>query len=218
MCVSIQGHNSFRKWLVAWSAPSHYLNLWWNIVNWNLRSKHTFPFREIHLKMQSAKYRRLCLDLQYIPRNMHTVFALLCFFVIIHWLIFPYPSGLLHWHCGNLTIAPVPAKQLWWIWINTSYWFIMNDCITTTKQSTTKLCAYFLGYTVSVPEVPALYTGISSRKRMFMWLYYHIYPRIWRDMDRNIKKWNKQVCQIYKVYFYTTWPLMIKMSKYKKIW
>ena len=79
---------------------------------------------------------------------MHTVFALLCFVVVIHWLIFPYPSGLLHWHCGNLTIAPVPAKQPWWIWINTSYEFIMNDYITTTKQSTTKPCAYFLGYTV----------------------------------------------------------------------
>ena len=86
--------------------------------------------------------------IQYIPRNMHTVTALLCFFVVIHWLIFPYPSGLLHWHCGNLTIAPVPAKQPWWIWINTSCEFIMNDCITTTKQSTTKPCAYFLGYTV----------------------------------------------------------------------
>ena len=86
--------------------------------------------------------------LQYIPRNMHTVFALLCFVVVIHWLIFPYPSGLLHWHCGNLTIAPVPAKQPWWISINTSCEFIMNDCITTTKQSTTKPCAYFLGYTV----------------------------------------------------------------------
>ena len=85
---------------------------------------------------------------QYIPRNMHTVFALLCFVVVIHWLIFPYPSGLLHWHCGNLTIAPVPAKQPWWIWINTSFEFIMNDYITTTKQSTTKPCAYFLGYTV----------------------------------------------------------------------
>ena len=79
---------------------------------------------------------------------MHTVFALLCFVVVIHWLIFPYPSGLLHWHCGNLTIAPVPAKQPWWIWINTSYEFIMTDCITTTKQSTRKPCAYFLGYTV----------------------------------------------------------------------
>ena len=86
--------------------------------------------------------------IQYIPRNMHTVFALLCFVVLIHWRIFPYPSGLLHWHCGNLTIAPVPAKQPWWIWINTSCEFIMNDCITTTKQSTTKPCAYFLGYTV----------------------------------------------------------------------
>ena len=88
-------------------------------------------------------------NLQYIPRNMHTVFALLCFVVVIHWLIFPYPSGLLHWHCGNLTIAPVPAKQPWWIWISTSCEFIINDCITTTKQSTTKPCAYFLGYTVT---------------------------------------------------------------------
>ena len=79
---------------------------------------------------------------------MHTVFALLCFVVVIHLMIFPYPSGLLHWHCGNLTIAPVPAKQPWWIWINTSCEFIMNDCITTTKQSTKKPCAYFLGYTV----------------------------------------------------------------------
>ena len=51
---------------------------------------------------------------QYIPRNMHTVFALLCFVVVIHWLIFPYPSGLLNWHCGNLTIAPVPAKHISW--------------------------------------------------------------------------------------------------------
>ena len=79
---------------------------------------------------------------------MHTVFALLCFVVLIHWLIFPYPSGLHHWHCGNLTIAPVPAKQPWWMWINTSFEFIMNDYITTTKQSTTKPCEYFLGYTV----------------------------------------------------------------------
>ena len=75
-------------------------------------------------------------------------FAFLCFVVVIHWLIFPYPSGLLHWHCGNLTIAPVPAKQPWWIWINTSCEFIKNVCIATTKQSTTKPCAYFLGYTV----------------------------------------------------------------------
>ena len=86
--------------------------------------------------------------------------------MVIHWLIFPYPSGLLHWHCGNLTIAPVPAKQPWWIWINTSCEFIMNDCITTTKQSTTKPCAYFLQYTVCrVMEVHA--TGKDC-----LWLFF----------------------------------------------
>ena len=90
------------------------------------------------------------------PKKYSHGFALLCFVVVIHWLIFPYPSGLLHWHCGNLTIAPVPAKQPWWIWINTSCEFIMNDCITTTKQSTTKPCAYFLGYTVATQKMEDL--------------------------------------------------------------
>ena len=55
--------------------------------------------------------------------------------------------------CGyTLTDFPISirltAKQPWWIWINTLCEFIMNGCITTTKQSTTKQCAYFLGYTV----------------------------------------------------------------------
>ena len=97
-------------------------------------------------------------EVQYIPRNMHTVFALLCFVVVIHWLIFPYPSGLLHWHCGNLTIAPVPATQSWWIWINTSFEFIINDYITTTKQSTTKLYAYLLGYTACAARPQWIHT------------------------------------------------------------
>ena len=97
---------------------------------------------------------------------MHKVFALLCFVVVIHWLIFPYPPGLLHWHCGNLTIAPVPAKQPWWIWKNTSCDIIMNDYITTTKQSTTKTCAYILGYTVwrheHRQEMRTVHTGAAT--------------------------------------------------------
>ena len=28
-----------RKWIVAWSSPSHYLNQWWLIVNWILGNK-----------------------------------------------------------------------------------------------------------------------------------------------------------------------------------
>ena len=118
-----------------------------------------------HLSGQTFLGNAILCDLQYTPRNMHTVFALLCFVVVIHWLIFPYPSGLLHWHCGNLTIAQVPAKQPWWIWINTSCEFIMNDSITTTKQSTTKPCAYFLGYTLFICKP-------SYKPLIKMWVYW----------------------------------------------
>ena len=116
---------------------------------------------------------------------MHTVFALLCFVVVIHWLIFPYPSGLLHWHCGNLTIAPVPAKQPWWIWINTSCEFIMNDCITTTKQSTTKPCAYFLGYTLLIHVLRGFFTGTGTVA----------IARLARCQWRNLQgcEWNRRV-------------------------
>ena len=110
---------------------------------------------------EQGRMKSTCI--QYIPRNMHTVFALLCFVVVIHWLIFTYLSGLLHWHCGNLTIAPVPAKQPWWIWINTSCEFIMTYCITTTKQSTTIPCAYLLGYTVCLEVDMVYYVACSAR-------------------------------------------------------
>ena len=112
-----------------------------------------------------ACYRVSYIFIQYIPRNMHTVFALLCFVVVKHWLIFPYPSSLLHRHCGNLMIAPVPAKQPWWIWINNSCEFIMKDCITTTKQSTSKLCAYFLGNTITLTDLYSINQSLPNENR-----------------------------------------------------
>ena len=84
-------------------------------------------------------------SVQYIPRNMHAVFALLCFVVVIHWLIIPYSSGLLHWHCGNITIAPVPAKQPWWIWINTSIWIYYDRLHNHNKAKHNKTVCIFLG-------------------------------------------------------------------------
>ena len=98
--------------------------------------------------------------------------------VLVHWLIFPYPPGLLRWHCGNLTIALVPAKQPWWIWINTSCEFIMKDYITTTKP-----CAYFLGYTVRITDG---WWGISPLATLIyvqhLWLgskWYTVKSLIW---------------------------------------
>ena len=135
---------------------------------------------------------------------MHTVFALLCFVVVIHWLIFPYPSGLLHWHCGNLTIAPVPAKQPWWIWINTSCEIIMNDYITTTKQSTTKPCAYLLGYTVALLIV----CWLSTPSHYLNQCRLIISEAVWRSPEGN-PTWNaKKYVSLtgYSVYSLKLWP------------
>ena len=38
ICVDELGQHCFRQWLVAFSAPSHYLNQFWFVVNWTLRS------------------------------------------------------------------------------------------------------------------------------------------------------------------------------------
>ena len=65
ICVSEWVQHWFRKWLVAFSAPSHYLNQCWVIVNWNLRNKLQLNFnqntklfiQENHLKISSVKWR-----------------------------------------------------------------------------------------------------------------------------------------------------------------
>ena len=61
-------YHYFRKWLVAWSAPSHFLNQWWNTFYWTLRNKRQWnlkkiAFKKIHLKMSSGKWWSSCLGL-----------------------------------------------------------------------------------------------------------------------------------------------------------
>ena len=86
--------------------------------------------------------------LQYIPRNMHTVFALLCFVEVIHWLIFATSirlTSLALWQsndCPSASKATLMNMDKYFMWIH--YERLHNH----NKQSTTKPCAYFLGYTV----------------------------------------------------------------------
>ena len=105
-----------QDYYVAWYIHSY----WWNLLI--SRCSEIHPTKHFKPLSDFLKCKWIFSHIQYIPRNMHTVFALLCFVVVIHRLIFPYPPGLCE--------------------------IIMNDYITTTKQSTTKPCAYLLGYTV----------------------------------------------------------------------
>ena len=75
------------------------------------------------------------LYVQYIPRNMHTV--LLCFALL--WLC-------IHQGCfaGTGAIVRLPQCQ----WSKPDGYGKISQCITTTKHSKAKPCAYFLGSTV----------------------------------------------------------------------
>ena len=46
ICVSKFGHHWFRNWFVVWSAPNHYLNQCWNIVNLNHRNKRQWNLKQ----------------------------------------------------------------------------------------------------------------------------------------------------------------------------
>ena len=93
---------------------------------------------------------------------MHTVFALLCFVVVKHLLIFPYPSGLLHWHCGNLTIAPES-----------------NDCPNASKATLMNMDKYFMWIhyerlhnhnKAKHNKIVCIFLGIYCRSHVFLCL------------------------------------------------
>ena len=107
-------------------------------------------------------------DVQYAPRMKLMVCALVDFVAWWYWSILPISfkvvftgtGAIIYW--GNHMIAPVPVKQAWRIWVNASGESTTMDNTTTTKQSTTKPCAYSMGYTLWISkkndhELPRIY-------------------------------------------------------------
>ena len=72
-------HHWFRQWLVAWSAPSHYLKQCWDIVNRTLRKKLQWNFkRNTYIFFQgnpfenvARKWRLFCLSLNTLTHCPH---------------------------------------------------------------------------------------------------------------------------------------------------
>ena len=82
--------------------------------------------------------------LWYIPR-----IALSCFIVFCCHLVrgvYPYHSGLPHWHWGKSYDCPMLVKQPWRIWIKLIIWIKRSQWYNHNK-SPTKACVYFVGYT-----------------------------------------------------------------------
>ena len=74
MLTYLNRHRRFVNHQLSWLTVLSYSVKWW--LNW----RKCISLRQFNLFA-------LVLNIQYIPRNMHTVFALLCFVVVIHGLI-----------------------------------------------------------------------------------------------------------------------------------
>ena len=67
-------HHWFRKWLVAWLAPSHYLNQCWNIINWTLGNKLQWNLnRKLNMFIQENAFEKCRLW-----NGGHFVSAIMC--------------------------------------------------------------------------------------------------------------------------------------------
>ena len=81
ICVLELGHHWFIYWLVACSAPSHYLNQWSFLVNWTLWTKFsgiftetkTFSLAKLHLKYRLPKWRPCSLGLNVLSSSQNKV-------------------------------------------------------------------------------------------------------------------------------------------------
>ena len=156
------------RWIEGWLLPG--------LMLFKLRKKHNWNDIKFHLMKKNLTV--------YPKKYAHGFcFAVLC----CGYTLTDFPISI------RLTSLALPAKQPWWIWINTSCEFIMNDCITTTKQRTTKPCAYFLGYTVS--ERPHL--GAKSFEIQVTFSFHKPAPvfRVDKDMNSN-KIYCHLTCQI----------------------
>ena len=73
---------------------------------------------------------------------------------VLWWLdcgrIYPYPSGLHHWHWGNPGIAPVPVKWPWRIWVNKSRKSAKEDDITKIYENVHQIYMHILWDTCSI--------------------------------------------------------------------
>ena len=104
----------------------------------------------VHLRSAVSEASRKMINTVYPNKYAHGFcFAVLCCgYILTDFPISIRLTSLALWQSND---CPVPAKQPWWIWINTSCEFIMNDCITTTKHNKT-VCIFLAIYCNYIPR------------------------------------------------------------------
>ena len=88
--------------------------MWWQPTNTCIFSTYDF----LRSSFVLTKICQICIIVIVHPKKYPHSYT--HFVVVWYWLIYPYYSGLHHWHHDNTTIAPVPVKQVRTIWLKNS--------------------------------------------------------------------------------------------------
>ena len=128
---------------------------------------------KIYSCINDQRYNGICIimihsiyhfSLQYIPRNIHTVFFVLCFVVVMQSFIMNSHEVFIHIHqgcfAGTGAIVRLPQCQ----WSKPDGYGKISQCITTTKHSKAKTVCIFLGIYCSW-----LNSDYTSHNDIFQW-------------------------------------------------
>ena len=99
-------HHWFRQWLVAWSAPSHFLNQCWDIVNWTLRNKLQWNFnRYSNIFIQENAFENgVCERASILSRPQ-------CVNINILWPSVAKWHHMVTWNCVNIGSGNLPEAS-----------------------------------------------------------------------------------------------------------
>ena len=113
-------HHWFRWWLVAWSAPSHYLNQCWIVVKWTLRNKlHLIFNRNFNIFIQENAFESVVCEIAILSRpqcvNSMAPDALAPCVTIpslprINWYLC---LKIRHWYHSNIRERNIKAMPYW---------------------------------------------------------------------------------------------------------
>ena len=130
----------FRWWLVAWTAPSHYLNQCWNIVKWTPRNKLQWNFnwnsyifiQKMHLKISSAKWRPYCLYLNVLRTYWKTTIYLQ------QWKCREY--------CTEIYLVIREVSHQWFSWVMKISSQVINLLRAKFSKRNINICLHFMSF------------------------------------------------------------------------
>ena len=105
----LTNHHRFRWWLVAWTAPSQYLNQNWNIINWNFRNKPQWNFnRNSNIFIQENAFENIVCEMASICLGLNVLTEMI-FMTKQHFMTCGY-----HYTSTFDSLRALETEWSWW--------------------------------------------------------------------------------------------------------